>query len=424
MSTPDGLAPLIEELKARHEWIEEEQEIYRNVPIPLAILAHKVGCDVIDAAEGLASQELSLKVAHGAQDERSAAVRSIGTNRRAGCVFDLLSFWTCWRLGALDAVTETCGAIHVARRTMDQLQARRERISRSTASGFKSAQYKDGKIAVTEASPEVVQSWLDDTDGAIAWLRANENICPLIVPESIPEALRDNLRESPVAIFDSLVLAMQKRLLFISDDLPTRDFGRVFGFGRSAWLQPVFMAACEKRKIDFDTYVKWTAHLIGAGHSYLGISSAALIRASTIDAEAGECPGYYSKEISKMIGGTVADPASHVRVVIEFLRHIWERPSTRSYREPVTGLLLERLVRDRTSDFGLILRTVITYVSDITALMDYFRAWLRGHFVDLARTLRTHYATFCLQVIQILAKAGTGTFYHMQIWTISVYILI
>ncbi|MBN6090968.1 hypothetical protein HCO48_10215, partial [Lactobacillus delbrueckii subsp. bulgaricus] len=150
VSTPDGLAPLIEELKARHDWIEQEQEIYRNAPVPLAILAHKVGSDIIDAAEGLAAQELTLKVAHGAQDERRAAVRSIASNRGSGCVLDILALWTCWRLGSLDALRETCGEIYVARRTMDQLQARRERINLSSTSGVRSAQYNGGKIAVTE----------------------------------------------------------------------------------------------------------------------------------------------------------------------------------------------------------------------------------------------------------------------------------
>jgi tetratricopeptide (TPR) repeat protein len=384
VSTPDGLAPLLEELKAKHDWVEQEQESYRKGPWPLAILAHRVGSDTIETADGLAAQELSLKVALGSEVERNAAVAAIASNRAAGCVLDLLSFWTCWRLSALGPLSEVCGTVYIAQSTMDQLQSRRERISHSAQTGSKSARYQDGKIAVTDVAPEVVQAWLADVDGAIEWARSNAIVCPLIVPERLPDVLRDHLRDSPAAIFDSLVLAMQRDLLLVSDDLPTRDFGRVFGFGRSTWLHAVFMVAGNRRNIDFDTYVKWTAHLIGAGHNYLGVSSAALIRSAAIDAEAGEFPGYFFTQIGRAIGGAAAEPASHVRVVVEFMRHVWARPSNLPYRERATGLLLNQLIRERTLDYKLILRTVIRAVSDIRPLIEYLANWLRGHFLDMA----------------------------------------
>jgi cellulose synthase operon protein C len=383
VTTPEGLAPLLEELKAKHDWVEQEQENYRKGPWPLAILAHRVGCDTIEVADGLAAQELPLKVALGSEAERNAAVGAIVANGAAGCVLDLLSYWTCRRLGALGSLADVSGTIHIAQSTMDQLQARRERISHSARTGLKSARYQDGKMAVAEVAPEVVQTWLVDVDRAIEWARANAVVCPLIVSEKTPEVLRKFLRDSPPEIFDSLFLAMQKELLLITDDMPTREFGRRFGFGRSTWLQPVFMVASSRLKIDFDTYVKWTADLIGAGHNYMCVSGAALIRSAVIDSEAGQCPGYFFKQIGRMIGGAAADPASHISVVIEFLRRVWTSQSTLGYREPVTGLLLNQLIRERTSDYKLILRTVIRCVVDIPVLAEYLMAWLRGHFLDV-----------------------------------------
>jgi tetratricopeptide (TPR) repeat protein len=384
VSTPDGLAPLLDELRAKHDWVEQEQENYRKGPWPLAILAHRVGCDTVEVADGLAAQELPLKVALGSEAERNGAVAAIGSNRTAGCVLDLLAYWTCWRLGALGALADVCGTIHIAQSTMDQLQARRESISHSAQTGSKNARYQDGKIAITEVAPEVIQAWLADVDGAIEWARSHANVCPLIVSEKTPEALREFLRDNPSEIFDSLFLAMQKELLLITDDMPTREFGKRFGFGRSTWLQPVFMVAGNRRKIDFETYLKWTAHLIGAGHNYVCVSGKALICAASIDAEAGDCPGYFFKQITRMLGGAAADPASHVRVAVEFLRHVWNDPSARRYRERATGLLLEQLVRDRTSDYRRILRTIMWVVTDIPALNAYLIAWLRGHFLDMA----------------------------------------
>jgi hypothetical protein len=110
----------------------------------------------------------------------------------------------------------------------------------------------------------------------------------------------------------------------------------------------------------------------------------AVIRSAVIDAEAGECPGYFFKQIGRMIGGSAADPPSHIRVTLEFLRYAWTSHAAHRYREPVTGLLLNELIRDRTEDYKKILRTIAACVADVPALTAHLRTWLRGHFLDIA----------------------------------------
>jgi hypothetical protein len=99
----------------------------------------------------------------------------------------------------------------------------------------------------------------------------------------------------------------------------------------------------------------------------------------------GQCPGYFFKEIGKMIGGAVADPISHINVAVEFLRHVWQTQSARPYRQKSTGYLLEQLVRERTHDYARILRTVAGRVRDIQELIDYLTVWVAGHFLPLDR---------------------------------------
>jgi hypothetical protein len=143
------------------------------------------------------------------------------------------------------------------------------------------------------------------------------------------------------------------------------------------------MVASNRRKIDFDTYVRWTAHLIDAGHNYVCVSGKALIHAAEIDAQAGECPGYFFRQTTNTIGGAAAEPASHIRVVLEFLRRVWSGPSRVGYREKTTGLLLEKLIRERTADYRKILRTVAWVAADNMAMTLYISDWMRGHFIDL-----------------------------------------
>jgi tetratricopeptide (TPR) repeat protein len=384
VSTPEGLAPLLDELKAKHDWVEQEQESYLKGPWPLALLAHRTSCDTIDVAEGLAAQDLRLKVAAGTQAERSNALVNIMSNGTSGCVLDLHSYWTCWRLAALGTIMEICGNVHIVQSTMDRLQARRERISHSAQSGSKTARYDNGKMQITEVAPEYARELLADIDRAIEWAKTHAVICPLIVPEAAPQVLREFRRDSTLEIFDSVILSMQKGLLLITDDMPTRDFGRQLGVVRSSWLHPVFMIANNRGKIDFDTYVRWSAHLIGAGHNYVCVSGKALVRAASIDADAGACPGYFLKQTIKMMGGAAAELESHVRVAVEFLQFLWTDDSALPYREPATGMLLEHLVRERTRDYRRILLTIMWRMRDIPRMTAYLEDWLRGHFIDLS----------------------------------------
>jgi hypothetical protein len=144
------------------------------------------------------------------------------------------------------------------------------------------------------------------------------------------------------------------------------------------------MIANNRGKLDFETYVKWSAHLIGAGHNYVCVSGQALVRAASIDSQSGECPGYFLKQTVKMLGGAAAEPDSHVRVAVEFLHFLWTDDSALPYREPATGMLLDHLVRERTRDHRQILLTVMWRVRGIPRLKTYLQAWLRGHFIDLS----------------------------------------
>jgi Flp pilus assembly protein TadD len=91
VSSSEGLAPLLEQLKARYDFAAQEQDTYQNGPWPLAIFAHRVGCDTIEAGDGLAAQGLQMKVAFGSEAER----RSQRSSRTA----PLVACRTCCRIG-------------------------------------------------------------------------------------------------------------------------------------------------------------------------------------------------------------------------------------------------------------------------------------------------------------------------------------
>lgn len=378
---PGGLDALIAQVKARRDWLQEEVNQYTNGPMPLGVLAYRIGMDTIELAAGLASHGVRLKVAAGNLEERSAADQAVRRNTRRGCVLDLLAFWTVWKLEALEIIRATCGPIHLPQSVLDRLRARREHLEDFARDGLKSAGYEEGKLVLHETSAEVIASLRDEVDRAIAWAEANATVLPIIADDNLPEPLREHLRLGRSDFFDSLMLARQVECLLVTDDLPMRELHRAMDGGRGAWLHAVLGVALDWKHIDADQYVRWSAHLVSAGHNYLGMSGPMLAHAVRLDAQTGEAPGYLFRTLSQVIGGRTADPASHIRVTLECLTNLWRDSSSASFRQPATGHLLRQLVRERTHDYSVILRTLLARTGDLPALTAYVRAWLRGHFL-------------------------------------------
>ena len=68
----------------------------------------------------------------------------------------------------------------------------------------------------------------------------------------VPAELREHLRSGSTDIFESLILAMMHKALRITDDLPTREFGRALGFDQSSWLHQVLSVGVVQKRIDFE----------------------------------------------------------------------------------------------------------------------------------------------------------------------------
>jgi cellulose synthase operon protein C len=230
-----------------------------------------------------------------------------------------------------------------------------------------------------EISPEMVRQWRDDIDRALAWLQTHATICPVVAGEDLPRRLREHLGNSD--IFDSLVAARESQLLLVTDDLPIRQFSHLLGGGIGACLQQVFLTALDRKSINLDMFIRWSANLIDAGHNYVGVSGASLARALQMDTEAGGAPGCLFTTLAKAIGGRKADPRSHLAACLGCLLGLWSDPETVLYRERATGLLLRQLVRERHDDYGIILQAVFRWVQSSPQLTKYVYSWMRGHFL-------------------------------------------
>ncbi len=102
---PDAFEEVIERLRERSAWFDDERRSYHDGPGSLGMLAHRLGVDTIEAAGSVVAAGHVLKVSDGGTEQRNAASRAVVDNGRRGCVMDLLCFWTAWDLKAVGIVT-------------------------------------------------------------------------------------------------------------------------------------------------------------------------------------------------------------------------------------------------------------------------------------------------------------------------------
>ena len=379
---PGGLDELKAKLKQQSEWVQHEQEQWRNGHWPLGLLALRLHMGILDVAGGLAAQGIKLKVATGDQADTDHAIDAIATNAGRGCVLDLHSFWTSWRMRTLEVIEAVGGPIHVGRGVIDRLQARRESFGSSSKSGRISASFDRGQISIVQTSAEIVQESLGDLDRAIAWLEKHAKICPVVVSDELPPLLRDHMTIGHSDLYDALTLAIQRDLLLVTDDMPTRDHGRILGSGRSCWTQIVLRTALHSNRLDAAKYVKSMASLLEAGHNYLGVSGSELAVALKIDLESGNAPGRLFDRLSGTIGGKDAEPQSHVAEVAIFLSLASRASNLESCWENAASILVRKLLRWRHTDYVQMMCALIIRVRNSRDLVNFLITWAGNNHVS------------------------------------------
>jgi len=154
------------------------------------------------------------------------------------------------------------------------------------------------------------------------------------------------------------------------------------GVQRSTWLQALLLSGMQHNQIDRDRYAELTANLIGGGQSYLGANSIALADALALDIKTDPTkPGPLFRALVTILGGKIGEMRSHIGVALQFLDIIWKDERYRDVRKPATGLMLESLLRERTSDYRNIMTTIVRLCPDIDGLLEYIKDWAIGHFM-------------------------------------------
>ncbi|SCB54124.1 Transcription elongation factor, GreA/GreB family [Bradyrhizobium shewense] len=381
-SSPDGLQPMLDRVRERHDAIASVASKYDDNLLPLTFVAKMLGSDPVTTALGLASAGHRLRVCHGTEFERQSALRAIEENHCAGCVVDAVTLHFIRRLSLEKVVQAVCGPIGVVEGSVARIQRRIHELEERLEEPSMSVFYRDGQYFREEILPDQKRAALEVQRADRTWLAEHAQIIPAEGADD-PSAEAGRLLEKlGSAFFDEVRAASSSGRIFLSEDLPMRMLAESEYGVSGCWLQVVLMVALERGYIRDREYADAIVALIEANEEFISVSSALLV--SMLTGEKGtRLPEAFCKA-STRLGGAQAD-ASHLSVALGVVRSTWyDIALSPTLRQGIFGNLLENLTRDRTlGDVERILAFFDRFAQmvDSGSLRRYLRSWRRGHFI-------------------------------------------
>lgn len=376
----EPLQPMFTRVKERHDAIEAAFNQYEQNPLPLELLTHSFGGDVIQVWQTIINTGRIFRVCIGTSVEREAALRAISENVHKGCVVDTLTFYVTRRLGVEDVVSAVCGPIGITEASVDVLRQRSEEIRMYIGNPFMTIFWRDGKYFRHEFTDEELKRALQVIDDDLSWLKEHCEVLPAEGARDLPTDLREFSMKVGRSFFDPVLAADGADRLLLCDDFVYRTVGAQLGL-RTSWLQTALMAARHENVITLAKYCEAVVSMIECKMQFISIDAQVLL---LLARDQGDEGGRKFVKVAETLGGPDADMGSNIRVAANFFTEIWREWNPALRHKAQTGKILECLMRGRGEIYrdisAALLRNV---VSAGNGFRDYLLGWLKGHFFHL-----------------------------------------
>jgi tetratricopeptide (TPR) repeat protein len=381
-SSREGLQPVLERVRERHDAIASVASKYASSMLPLTFVARMLGNDPVSTALGLANSGHRLRVCEGTEFERRKALRAIGANNRQGCIVDDLTLHFIRRLRLERAVENVCGPIGLVERAAARIRRKIHELQEGIDKPSMSLFYRDGQYFREEVSSEQKIAILEVHRADQTWIGDHAQIIPAEGTKD-PGAEGTLLEALGSSFFDEVRAASGSGRILLSEDLPMRALAEAEYGVQGCWLQVVLMAAADLGHITFREYADAIIELIDANEEFISVSSDLL--AYLLKGESGHRLPEAFRKATGCLGGKKADLRSHVAVALGVVRQSWfDMSLSHIVRQAVIGSLLENLIRDRSlQEVEVVLQAFDEFAQlalKDNAVRRYLRDWRRGHF--------------------------------------------
>jgi hypothetical protein len=386
---PDGLQPVLDRVRDRHDAIEYWWQRYDSGLLPLALVARAIGSGPVDAFVGLVSAGRGIRVCVGTQPERDAAFAAIQQNSTKGCVLDAVTLHVVRRLKLEKAVVAVCGPIGIVADTSLRVQQKIFEIEERIDEPDLSLLWRDGQYYRSELLPAEKHEALALLKSDRDWINQIAVILPAQGTSDPGSQLTTLIKRLGSEFVDEIFAAQASGRLLVCEDQQLRSTAHAqFGM-QSTWLQPVLMKAVADDHITRDEYLNAVIGFIDSGFEFVSVDPSLLLQAVK-GVKTHGLPKNFVK-LAGRLGGEHAEIQSHVNVVFRAITATWsDRRLSSTLRQAIVGKLLENLCKARSLNHTRAMISLFTrFGQEILkdpAFLEYLEAWLRGHLIPLPRS--------------------------------------
>ncbi len=377
VTTQEGdISSILDEVKSHSEKSQAIADLYLEKKIPLSFIAALVHTETIKFASGITQFGRDISACYGNVSERSAAEQLVRSYAGKGAVFDCYTAWTAEALGILPTLQKLFGKLFVSRSAIDEIATIQYEFDENPGQVM-TVSYRDGQYFREELTAD------QNKERAKAFAERRhkiEQFCeivPVDISDDASDLARGLIELVGPHVLDAALLASENDRVLLSDDMYFRQVAQNACGTKGIFLQAAITIAAAKNFLDTSAVANAIVGLASLRHAHVALSPAILLQVAKDDETERQLR---FRVVTEFIGTKSAEIYSHVRVTILFLNQVWNLNIPDIRKMACSGIIIEQLLRFRTSDYENIIAIIRSELFGNTNAIGYLEAWDQGTF--------------------------------------------
>lgn len=262
------IGSLLQQARRRKERVEAAFALYREKRIPISLLAQLIGSDPVSLRLEWPSNEASMFVGLGSEDERQAAVAAI---QRSGQRFvtDIFTIAELLLQKTGKAVVATIGRPLVPEAQRQQLLDLMQEVPGEHVASMGE---HNGQLRMIELSASYRRRRSSFLRSMLTFIDEQCDVVATAGPEEQSNELRELVRVLDDPSGECVLLCLERRVALLSEDGGFRILAAQAGVSMSSGLQPVWMMALDRGHLSHESYADCLAAKLLRNHDFVSVS--------------------------------------------------------------------------------------------------------------------------------------------------------
>jgi len=263
-------SPIFKSLDQRRSYVDQGMNIYKNNPMPVAMLAKYLNVEPINLWFGLQNErDVSIYCAQGTHAERQAAFNIIENPKNY--IVDPLTAVHIVDLGIIDVIQSVLGKLSITRSALDLIEkVLEEERQFGDKQSMTIAKVGDDYVK-HETSGAEIEAKADYLESIKNTLKDRFCIVSAIGSPSSSQEMNQFLSNIDPSFIDTIYASANDGCCLLSDDLRLRGLAQLGWKIDSIWVQPVLMTAVDKSLIEASRYSEIIYQYINRNFDFISV---------------------------------------------------------------------------------------------------------------------------------------------------------